>query len=49
MVGYLKKPKQGKDLLPFRGELMNVPEYYYEKVEWSNTNPELISEEEHNN
>ena len=47
MVGYLKKPKQGKDLRPFRGELMNVPEDYGDKVEQRNNHPELLAEEEH--
>ena len=47
VVGYLKKPKQGKDLRPFRGELMNVPEDYGDKVEQRNNHPELLAEEEH--
>ena len=33
----LDKPNEGKDFCLFRGELMNVPEYYDDKVERSNT------------
>ena len=42
----LNKPNQGKSFRIFRGELMNVPEDYYDEVEQSNTHPELLAKEE---
>ena len=47
MVRYLEGKNQGNSFHIFRVESMNVPEDYDDKVERSNTHPELLAEEKH--
>ena len=41
----LNKPKQGTYFKVFHGELMNVPENYYDGDENNNTHPKLFPQE----